>query len=149
MATGDELVDESYQKIEGNVYTLADGATVTVDPDAYTAVYQKGDMKIDFVKFNENGSEAAAAVKAQYEGEAFSGKVKLVAKMFDDGTIVIYGNDTELTRGTYEGQGIPAITLEKGTAEIKATSATDVKLILNIDLGNGTAADYTLEKVNN
>ena len=72
MATGDELVDESYQKIEGNVYTLADGATVTVDPDAYTAVYQKGDVKIDFVKFNENGSEAAAAVKAQYEGEAFS-----------------------------------------------------------------------------
>ena len=69
--------------------------------------------------------------------------------MFDDGTIVIYGNDTELTRGTYEGQGIPAITLEKGTAEIKATSATDVKLILNIDLGNGTAADYTLEKVSN
>ena len=147
MATGDELVDESYQKIEGNVYTLADGATVTVDPDAYTAVYQKGDMKIDFVKFNENGSEAAAAVKAQYEGEAFSGKVKLVAKMFDDGTIVIYGNDNPLSKGTYEGQGLPKITLDKGVAEIKATSATDVKLVYTADLGNGKEDSYELPKV--
>ena len=147
MATGDELVDEPYQKIEGNVFTLADGATVTVDPDAYTAVYQKGDVKIDFVKFNENGSEAAAAVKAQYEGEAFSGKVKLVAKMFDDGTIVIYGNDKELSKGTYEGAGLPTITLDKGTAKIKATSATDVKLIFTADLGNGQESDYELAKV--
>ena len=147
MATGDELVDEPYQKIEGNVFTLADGATVTVDPDAYTAVYQKGDVKIDFVKFNENGSEAAAAIKAQYEGEAFSGKVKLVAKMFDDGTIVIYGNDKELSKGTYEGAGLPTITLDKGTAKIKATSATDVKLIFTADLGNGQESDYELAKV--
>ena len=148
MATGDELVDEAYQKIEGNVYTLADGATVTVDPDAYTAVYQKGDVKIDFVKFNENGSDAAApAVKAQYEGEAFSGKVKLVAKLFEDGTIVIYGNDKELSKGTYEGQGLPTITLDKGTAKIKATSATDVKLVFTADLGNGQESDYELAKV--
>ncbi len=147
MATGDELVDEPYQKIEGNVFTLADGATVTVDPDTYTAVYQKGDVKIDFVKFNENGSEVAAAVKAQYEGEAFSGKVKLVAKMFDDGTIVIYGNDKELSKGTYEGAGLPTITLDKGTAKIKATSATDVKLIFTADLGNGQESDYELVKV--
>ena len=150
MATGDELVDEPYQKIEGNVFTLADGATVTVDPDAYTAVYEKDGVKIAFVKFNENGSEAAAeeaAVVAQYEGEAFGGKVKFVAKMFEDGTIVIYANDSVFAQGTYEGAGIPTITLDKGTAAIKATSAEDVKLIFTADIGTGSEADYELAKV--
>ena len=55
----------------------------------------------------------------------------------------------ELARGTYEGQGLPTISLNKGTAEIKATSATDVKLVFNADIGTGSAADYILAKVNN
>ncbi len=146
MATGDMMVDEKYQSINGNVYTLADGATVTVDPEAYTAVYVNGDKTINFVKFGEN-AEAGPAVKAQYEGDAFGGRVKLVAKMFEDGTIVIYGNDNPLSKGTYEGQGLPKITLDKGVAEIKATSATDVKLVFTADLGDGKETEYILEKV--
>ena len=146
MATGDMMVDEKYQSINGNVYTLADGATVTVDPEAYTAVYVNGDKTINFVKFGEN-AEAGPAVKAQYEGDAFGGRVKLVAKMFEDGTIVIYGNDNPLSKGTYEGQGLPKITLDKGVAEIKATSATDVKLAFTADLGDGKETEYILEKV--
>ena len=147
MATSEMIVDEKYKSIDGNVFTLADGATITVDPDAYTAVYQNGDKVINLVKFGESAADAPA-LKAQYEGEAFSGKVKLVAKMFDDGTIVIYGNDQAIAKGTYEGQGLPTITLDKGTAKIKATSATDVKLIYTADLGNGSEADYELAKVN-
>ena len=146
MATSEMIVDEKYQNIDGNVFTLADGATITVDPDAYTAVYQNGDKVINLVKFGENAADGPA-VKAQYEGDAFGGKVKLVAKMFDDGSIVIYGNDKEIAKGTYEGQGLPKITLDKGTAEIKATSAADVKLVYTADLGNGKEDSYELPKV--
>lgn len=151
MATADEMVDEAYQKIEGNVFTLADGATVTVDPDAYTAVYAKGDVTINFVKFNENGSAETPAIKAQYEGEAFSGAVKLIGRMYEDGTITISadkgGTESVIASGTYEGAGLPVITLDKGTAVVKATSATDVKLVYTTDLGDGKETDYELAMV--
>ena len=65
----------------------------------------------------------------------------------EDGTIVIYANDSVFAQGTYEGAGIPTITLDKGTAVIKATSAEDVKLIFTADIGTGSEADYELAKV--
>ena len=90
------------------------------------------------------------AVKAQYEGEAFSGAVKLIARMYEDGTITISadkgGTESVIASGTYEGAGLPVITLDKGVAEIKATSATDVKLIYTTDLGDGKETAYELAK---
>ena len=104
-------------------------------------------MVINFVKYAEPGSNEEAAVVARYEGEAFSGKVKLVAEMYDNGAIVIIANDKEIAKGTYEGQGLPTITLDKGTAEIKATSTEDVKLVYTADLGDGNVTAYELPKV--
>ena len=95
---------------------------------------------------------AAPAVTAHYEGEAFGGMIKLFAEMYDDGTIKIWANkggeDIELASGTYEGAGLPTITLDKGKAEIKATSAEDVKLIFTADIGTGSESDYELAKTN-
>ena len=90
---------------------------------------------------------------AHFEGEAFGGMVKLVGEMYDDKTVVFCaskGEDApvELTKGTYEGEGLPVFTLEKGSAELKATSAEDVKIILTIDIGTGSEAEYELVKVN-
>ena len=100
----------------------------------------------------EPAAAAEPATTAHFEGEAFGGMVKLFANMYDDGTVAIYANkgdgDIELTKGTYEGAGLPVFTLEKGTAELKATSAEDVKLIYTADIGTGSESAYEMAKVN-
>ncbi|MBR3271597.1 MAG: hypothetical protein IKI59_06690, partial [Clostridia bacterium] len=108
----------------------------------------------EMAKVDAPAAEAAAeaAVTAHYEGEAFGGMIKLFAEMYDDGTIKIWANkggeDIELASGTYEGAGLPTITLDKGTAVIKATSAEDVKLIFTADIGTGSESEYELAKTN-
>lgn len=132
----------------GNVYTLTykDGtATVTVSEDGSTAVWKKGDVTINYVKYAEKVKKA----DYHFEGSAFQGAVKLNAYLYNDNTVEVIatkqGADTVLASGTWaKGAGFPTITLNKGTATVSGTSATDVKLTLNADLGTGTAADYVL-----
>ncbi len=99
-------------------------------------------------------AKPAVTVSYTFTGTAFGGAVTLNAYLYDDNTIEIVGTsaggENVLATGTWEqGAGLPSVTLdgENVSANVTATSATDVKLVFHGDLGTGTAGDYELALV--
>lgn len=140
-----EVMESGSLTVNGNVYTLSNGATITVDPDAYTAVYKKGDVEINLIKWMELGT-----VVATVSGNLYDGAMTYEAKLYDDGTLALTGNMMpNAVYGSYVLNSDNTLTLDiaAGSMTVEGGTYDPETKTVTINLGMGQAGVVSLTGV--